>query len=110
MKAAQSMGLSAILIGDVEAVRRWAPEMPECEEIEAGEGLRVLAPPRGEPVEVASIRMAVEACMDGRASALVTGPIHKGRLAQQGFAYSGHTDFLGALCESEPLMALWAPG
>lgn len=59
-----------------------------------------------EPVEVASIRWATRACMEGRASALITGPIHKAKLARAGFSHSGHTDFLGALCGVErPVMA-----
>lgn len=60
----------------------------------------------GEPVEVAAIRGAVHACLDGHTAALVTGPIHKARLAARGFAYPGHTDFLGHLCGVErPVMA-----
>ncbi len=59
-----------------------------------------------ESIEVASIRWAVDACLGGRASALVTGPIHKAKLARAGFSHSGHTDFLGALCGVErPVMA-----
>jgi 4-hydroxythreonine-4-phosphate dehydrogenase len=52
----------------------------------------------GEPAEVAAIRLAVRACLAGRAAGLVTGPIHKKRLAAQGFAFRGHTDFLAHLC------------
>jgi len=63
-------------------------------------------PTEDEPAEIAAIREAVQRCLDGRASALVTGPIHKGRLARQGFRYPGHTDFLGELCGVErPVMA-----
>jgi 4-hydroxythreonine-4-phosphate dehydrogenase len=69
-------------------------------------GIDALAPaPTGEPVEIASIRDAVARCRDGRARAMVTGPIHKARLHAQGFGYRGHTDFLGALCGvEEPVM------
>ena len=43
---------------------------------------------------------------DSRASALVTGPIHKARLAAAGFRHPGHTEFLGELCGvSRPVMA-----
>ena len=62
----------------------------------------------GEPAEVAAIRLAAAACLDGRAAGMVTGPIHKKRLAEQGFAHRGHTDFLAALCgreEDEAVMA-----
>lgn len=59
----------------------------------------------GEPPAVAAIRLAAEACLEGRADALVTGPIHKARLIQQGFAFLGHTDMLGAICGVDPVMA-----
>ena len=58
----------------------------------------------GEPIEVAAIRMATERCLAGEASGLVTGPIHKARLVQQGFQFRGHTDFLGHLCGVQPVM------
>jgi 4-hydroxythreonine-4-phosphate dehydrogenase len=59
-----------------------------------------------EAVEVAAIREAVRRCLAGEARALVTGPIHKARLAGQGFRFPGHTDFLGELCGvPRPVMA-----
>ena len=45
-----------------------------------------------------ALRVAVRACLDGRAHALVTGTIHKARLAARGFPHPGHTEFLGELC------------
>ncbi|MFO0006302.1 MAG: 4-hydroxythreonine-4-phosphate dehydrogenase PdxA, partial [bacterium] len=62
----------------------------------------------GEPAEVAAIRLAAAACLDGRAAGMVTGPIHKKRLAEQGFAHRGHTDFLAALCGREEAAAVKA--
>lgn len=72
-----------------------------------------LAPARGgiavwdpgdqdEVTEAAAIRAGALACLSGRAGALVTGPIHKARLARRGFAFRGHTDFLGHLCGVDP--------
>lgn len=74
---------------------------------EARPGVSVLLPPNpsGEAIEVAAIRYGASACLSGDAAALVTGPIHKKRLADQGFRFNGHTDFLGALCGTEPVMA-----
>lgn len=54
-----------------------------------------------EPTEVAAIRRGAEACLAGQAAALVTAPIHKKRLQERGFAFTGHTDFLGHLCGVE---------
>lgn len=59
-----------------------------------------------EAVELAAIREAVRSCLDGRSAGLVTGPIHKARLAAQGFRHPGHTELLGELCGVErPVMA-----
>jgi 4-hydroxythreonine-4-phosphate dehydrogenase len=91
--AVRALGVEAVLVGDVAA-------------IEAAGGRAVAPPDSGEPVEVAAIRFAVGECMAGRARALVTGPIHKARLAARGFHHAGHTTFLGELCGvAEPVMA-----
>jgi len=58
-----------------------------------------------EPAPVMAIRCAVEACLAGEADAMVTGPIHKARLIEQGFAFMGHTDMVGSLCQADPVMA-----
>lgn len=103
-------GRDALLVGDVDALRRHAPELVVVETPDApGDGLRALAPEifaTGEPIEVAALRWSVGVCLDGRAAAVVTGPIHKARLAAQGFPHPGHTEFLGELCGVErPVMA-----
>lgn len=72
----------------------------------APRGLALLDPgDAAEPAEAAAVRVGALACLQGRAAALVTGPIHKGRLAARGFPFSGHTDFLGHLCGADPVMA-----
>lgn len=59
-----------------------------------------------ECAEVEALRLAVQWCREGSADALVTGPIHKGRLAARGFPHPGHTNFLGELCGvPQPVMA-----
>lgn len=86
--------VDALVVGDEAALRR------------AGWCGPVLDPgDTPEPVEVRAILQAVEAVRSGRAAALVTGPIHKERLAARGFPYTGHTDLLGALFGVEPVMA-----
>ena len=40
--------------------------------------------------------------------ALVTGPIHKGRLQEAGFPYRGHTDFLAALTRTKAVTMMLA--
>lgn len=52
------------------------------------------------PAVIASIEEAVLAVKRGAASAVVTNPIAKSVLMETGFAYPGHTEFLGALAEA----------
>jgi 4-hydroxythreonine-4-phosphate dehydrogenase len=47
-----------------------------------------------EPIEAAAVRFAAERCLAEPGLALCTGPIHKARLAAQGWPYHGHTDLL----------------
>ncbi|MGB8275448.1 MAG: 4-hydroxythreonine-4-phosphate dehydrogenase PdxA, partial [Alphaproteobacteria bacterium] len=46
---------------------------------------------------IAAIEGAVELVLSGQAAAVVTNPIHKKTLYQSGFAFPGHTEFLGQL-------------
>ncbi|MCK6513648.1 4-hydroxythreonine-4-phosphate dehydrogenase PdxA [Myxococcota bacterium] len=111
VKAARRLGLDAVLIGDLPELLRVAPDLRVVSRLEEGEGgLRALDPlaalGEGEPVEIAALRLAVSACLEGRGRALVTGPIHKARLAARGFQHPGHTTFLGELCGvADPVMA-----
>ncbi|MFZ2100774.1 MAG: 4-hydroxythreonine-4-phosphate dehydrogenase PdxA [Oricola sp.] len=64
---------------------------------------------------VESIDRAVADTFDGRAAAVVTAPIAKKPLYEAGFAYPGHTEYLGALAElrtgvkAVPVMMLAGP-
>ncbi len=64
------------------------------------------------PTVIRSIERAVELVRKGAASAVVTNPIHKKCLYESGFAFPGHTEFLGALAglDQPPVMMLAAPG
>jgi len=44
-----------------------------------------------------AIELAVRACLNGEAAALVTAPINKAILNEAGFPHPGHTEFLAAL-------------
>ena len=78
---------------------------------------------RGEPGEsdsadaaatILSIERAVECVAKGEARGVVTAPIAKAALYAAGFAFPGHTEFLGALTkqffnvEARPVMMLYA--
>jgi 4-hydroxythreonine-4-phosphate dehydrogenase len=107
----KSTPVHAVLIGDaavlrIEAARVGLPLYETSTVDRSRPGVGLWEPSGDEPVEVRAIRAAVAACQSGRADALVTGPIHKERLAARGFAYPGHTDFLGHLCGVDnPVMA-----
>ncbi|WP_421982600.1 4-hydroxythreonine-4-phosphate dehydrogenase PdxA [Roseibium sp.] len=81
-----------------------------------------LADTPGEEQDAAasSVVEAIEGCVEdirtGRASALVTNPINKAALYKTGFAFPGHTEFLGALSqkhwpglEAKPVMMIAGP-
>jgi len=102
--ALRQLDQPALLVGDAAAIERWSGPLPRLSRVEPVAGLAILEP-TGDPVELASVRLAAEACIAGRARALVTGPIHKGRLVAAGHATTGHTELLGSLCGAEPVMA-----
>jgi len=54
------------------------------------------------------IRAAAEACMQGRAAAMVTGPIEKAVLRDTGFCFPGHTEFLAHLAGDAPFVMMLA--
>ena len=59
-----------------------------------------------------SIRTAVELCVSGQASAMVTNPIHKHVMHQGGFGFPGHTEYLASLLNlsHHEVMMLACPG
>lgn len=100
-----------VLVGDGDALlaeaRRQGVHLTRIHDLSTpASGLRFLDPEGHEPPEVRAIRWSVARCLEGTARGLVTGPIHKARLAAQGFGFPGHTDFLGHLCDvPDPVMA-----
>ena len=69
----------------------------------------LLSPANGEYV-LTTLKLAVEGCIDGRYSALVTAPVHKGVINEAGVPFTGHTEFLAALTGGHPVMMLACPG
>ncbi|AHJ65463.1 4-hydroxythreonine-4-phosphate dehydrogenase PdxA [Granulibacter bethesdensis] len=61
------------------------------------------------PAVIASIEQAVRHVQAGQAAAVVTNPISKAVLYGSGFAFPGHTEFLGALTGGTPVMMLASP-
>jgi 4-hydroxythreonine-4-phosphate dehydrogenase len=67
--------------------------------------------PANAPAVLASIETAVRLAQAGRAAGIVTNPISKATLYQTGFAFPGHTEFLGAVTDTPdaPVMLLASP-
>jgi 4-hydroxythreonine-4-phosphate dehydrogenase len=119
-----------VLIGDVDFVRAAAlplgvpvAEVAEPAEALGATALPVLAHPLAAPVTpgrpspanapavVAMIERGAQLARSGAAAALCTNPINKLALKEgAGFAFPGHTEFLGHLCGAEhPVMMLAGP-
>lgn len=55
------------------------------------------------------LRLAVDGCLNGRFSGLVTAPLSKSVIADSGVAFTGHTEFLAELTDTPlPVMLLVA--
>lgn len=64
------------------------------------------ATPEAGQAAVDALKKAVEELKAGRIDALVTAPINKETVHGEAFPYTGHTEFLAAELEGEPLMMM----
>ncbi len=55
-----------------------------------------------------TLEAACDACLHGEATALVTGPLHKGVINEAGIPFTGHTEFLQARCGTEQVVMMLA--
>lgn len=55
-----------------------------------------------------TLKLATDLCLQKKAKAMVTGPVHKGVINQAGIAFTGHTEFLQQRCGSEQVVMLLA--
>jgi 4-hydroxythreonine-4-phosphate dehydrogenase len=53
------------------------------------------------------LETATDLCLDHKASALVTGPIHKSNMNQTGQFFTGHTEFLAERCNTKEVVMLF---
>lgn len=58
---------------------------------------------------VASIEAAVAAALSGAAAGVVTAPVSKSRLYDEGFAFPGHTEFIAHLSADAPMTGARGP-
>jgi len=75
---------------------------------------RAAAPGRLDPANAAAVLAtldaAVDGCRDGRFAAMVTGPVQKSVIADAGFTFRGHTEYLAARCGVERVVMLLVAG
>ncbi|SOD40718.1 4-hydroxythreonine-4-phosphate dehydrogenase PdxA [Nitrosovibrio sp. Nv4] len=62
------------------------------------------------PYVLKTLERAVEGCSDGEFDAMVTAPVHKGIINDGGIAFTGHTEYLAQLTNSEAVMMLVGGG
>ena len=67
--------------------------VPGCVNLTAGQ-----TDPGNSRYVLATLERAATACLDGVLDGMVTAPVHKGVINDAGIAFSGHTEYLQALC------------
>ncbi|MEJ2041694.1 MAG: 4-hydroxythreonine-4-phosphate dehydrogenase PdxA [Reinekea sp.] len=57
---------------------------------------------------IQTLDKAIELCLNGKASGLVTGPVHKGIINEAGLPFTGHTEYLRDHSETEEVVMMLA--
>lgn len=57
---------------------------------------------------LSTVDVAIDGCLSGEFSALVTGPVHKGAINDAGVAFSGHTEYLQEKCGVDKVVMMLA--
>ena len=55
-----------------------------------------------------TLTRAGQGCLDGHFAGMITAPVHKGVINEAGIAFSGHTEFLAELTQTEQVVMLLA--
>jgi 4-hydroxythreonine-4-phosphate dehydrogenase len=95
-------GRALRLVGDPDAFRPHA-DVPD-------DGFLRVGPRQHGSGVVAAIETAVSAAVARQAGAIVTAPIQKSMLLEQGFAFAGHTEFLAKLTGAPRAVMMLAAG
>jgi 4-hydroxythreonine-4-phosphate dehydrogenase len=125
-RALKADGPAFVVIGDAKTVERAGALVERTSTLSAetfSDALPVLDLPLSEAVKpgapdarsagaiISWIEAAARLALSGEASAVVTAPIAKALLYDAGFAFPGHTEFLGELTGcAAPVMMLMAAG
>ena len=99
----------AVIADAVEAGARFGEALPVLDAPLSA--LPVPGQPSAEaaPFVVRWIESAVQLALDGAAAGVVTAPIAKASLYAAGFAFPGHTEFIGELTRSAPMPGARGP-
>lgn len=57
-----------------------------------------------------TLTRAGQGCVDGYFAGMITAPVHKGVINESGIAFSGHTEFLAELTQTEQVVMMLATG
>jgi len=93
------VGAARARSGELLVVAQRFPETPECGRLNPANAASLLD----------GLRLAVSACVDGRFAGLVTAPLQKSVINGAGIPFTGHTEFLAELTNTDlPVMLLVA--
>ncbi|KGE03040.1 4-hydroxythreonine-4-phosphate dehydrogenase [Pseudohaliea rubra DSM 19751] len=113
-RAAAIPGLAAVTLHDFDPDATPAPHTPGHLPVLHTPLARPAAPGRLDPANAAAVLAtldaAVDSCRDGRFDAMVTAPVQKSVIADAGFAFRGHTEYLAARCGVERVVMLLVAG
>ena len=103
----------ALTIKTYDAAREPSPGLPGellvCPELLTTPGLPGQLNPLNSPYVLATLNRAATGCLSGEFDAMLTAPVQKSVIAEAGFSFTGHTEYLAALCDIElPVMLLCA--
>lgn len=90
---------------DFNQIHSKKPNVFICYEEEVNIEIGKATPISGKYAKI-SLEMATQALLDKHIDVLVTAPIHKHNMQEAGFAYPGHTEYLGEKLGGTPLMLL----
>ncbi len=64
--------------------------------------------PDNVPFVLETLKVASQCCLDKTCSALLTGPVNKGVINQAGFSFTGHTEYLATLTNTDKTVMMLA--
>jgi 4-hydroxythreonine-4-phosphate dehydrogenase len=64
--------------------------------------------PENAPYVIDTLTTAIERCLSGEFSALITAPVHKAIINQAGYEFTGHTEFFAEYCNVAQVVMMLA--